>query len=211
ALERRETATDEDLVPERPVLIEQQHGLARWPEPRPRARRLDLHERDQAVDLRLRRHEPGQDAAEAKRVLAEGGSHPVVTGGRRVALVEDEVDDLEHGRQAGGELGAAGDLEGDALLGEGPLGPDDALGDGRLWDEVRSRDLVGRQTAQQAERERHARLGREHRMTGDEHEAQEVVADAVVERGVEIRPGPLSLARDLAPELLVLALDELAP
>src|SRR5439155_1555531 len=75
---------------------------------------------------------------------------------------------------------------------------------------ARARDLLGRQTAQQAERERHARLGREHRMTGDEHEAQEVVADAVVERGVEIRRRQLSLRRDLATELLVLALDELA-
>src|SRR3989441_496878 len=47
-------------------------------------------------------------------------------------------------------------------------------------------------------------------MTGDEHEAQEVVADAVVERGVEIRRRQLALRLDLATELLVLALDELA-
>ena len=70
-----------------------------------------------------------------------------------------------------------GHLEGDARLGEGPLGPDDALGDGRLGDEERARDLLGRQAAEQAQRERDARLGREHRMAGGEHEAQEVVAD----------------------------------
>ncbi len=57
-----------------------------------RPRRLDLHQRDEAVHLRLRRGELGQDAAEAQRVLAQRGPHPVVAGGRRVALVEDEVD-----------------------------------------------------------------------------------------------------------------------
>ena len=131
-LERRETTTDEELIPQRAVLIEQQDGLSRWAHSRAGARRLDLHQRDEAVDLRLLRSELGQDTAETKRILAERGSHPVVTGGRRVALVEDEVDHLEHRRQTGGKIGPARNLEGNARLGEGPLGPDDALGDGRL-------------------------------------------------------------------------------
>ena len=160
------------------------------------------------MDLRLLRSELGQDAAETQRVLAERRSHPVVAGGRRVALVEDEVDDLEHRRQPGGALGPAGDLEGDVRLGEGPLGPDDALGDRRLRDEERARDLLGRQAAEQAERERDARLGGEHRMAGGEHEAQEVVADVVVERGVEVRRGRLLPGLELVPELLVLALEQ---
>ena len=149
-LERRETTTDEELIPERAVLVEEQDRLSRRADARPRARRLDLHQRDQAVDLGLVRSELGQDAPETQRILAERRPHPVVTGRRRVALVEDEVDDLEHRRQTGGKLGAAGDLEGDALLGEGPLGPDDALGDRRLRDEERPRDLLGRQATEQA-------------------------------------------------------------
>ena len=143
----------------------------------------------------------GQDTPETQRVFAERRPHPVVTGGRRVAFVEDEVDDLEHRRQTGGEFGAAGDLEGHARFGEGSLGADDSLGDGRLRDEKRARDLVGRQTPEQAQRERNARLGREHRVTGDEHEAQEVVADIIVDSGIEIRHGHLlrSRARDQVP------------
>src|SRR5258707_4846295 len=43
---------------------------------RPRARRLDLHERDQAVNLRLPRSELGQDTPETQRVLAECRPHP---------------------------------------------------------------------------------------------------------------------------------------
>jgi len=46
-------------------------------------------------------------------------------------------------------------------------------------------------------------------MTGDEHEAKEVVANSVVDRGVEIRHGHLLLRFELAAELLVLALEEL--
>ena len=104
-----------------------------------------------------------------------------------------------------------GTSNGTRCLGQRPLGPDDALGDGRLGDEERARDLLGRQAPEQAQRERDARLGREHRMAGREHQAQEVVADVVVERGVEIGRGRLLLRLELAAELLVLALEQLVP
>ena len=48
-------------------------------------------------------------------------------------------------------------------------------------------------------------------MAGREHETQKVVADVIVERRVEIRNGHLLPGLELAPELLVLALDELVP
>ena len=61
----------------------------------PQARRLDLHQRDQAVHLGLVRHQLGQDAPEPEGILAQCGTHPVLASGRRVAFVEHEVDDLE--------------------------------------------------------------------------------------------------------------------
>ena len=73
------------------------------------------------------------------------GSHPVVAGGRRIALVEDEVDDLEHRGQARGELGAARNLERHVRLGERALRSDDALRDRRLGDEECARNLFGGQ------------------------------------------------------------------
>src|SRR3989304_3640050 len=85
-----EATPDEQLIPPRAVLIQQQDGLARWADPRPRARRLDLHERHEAVDLRLARHKLGPDPPESKRFLAGCRPQPLVTGGRGVALVEDE-------------------------------------------------------------------------------------------------------------------------
>ena len=47
-------------------------------------------------------------------------------------------------------------------------------------------------------------------MAGREHEAQEVVADIVVEGRVEIRRGRLLLGFELVAELLVFALEPLA-
>src|SRR6266853_471311 len=215
ALERGETAAHEQVIPARAVLVEKQDRLARRADSRGRARGLDLHESDEAVDLRLFWRELGEDAAEAQRLLAERRPHPVFARGRRVAFVEDEIDDLQHRREARGELVLARDLEGDARLRERPFGPDDSLGDGRLRDEECARDLVGRQAAEEAQRERCARLGGEYRMAGREHEAQEIVADVVVhtvdQGGFEIRRGYLLFELHLADELLVLALEELVP
>src|ERR1043166_2670421 len=47
-------------------------------------------------------------------------------------------------------------------------------------------------------------------MTGGEDQAQQVVADVIVQRGVEVRHGQLLLDLELATELLVLALEHLA-
>ena len=46
-------------------------------------------------------------------------------------------------------------------------------------------------------------------MTGGEHEAEEVVADVVVEGGFEIELGPLLQGLQLAAQLLVLPVEEL--
>lgn len=81
-LNRRETTTDQQLIPACTVLIEEQDGLSRRADPGAQAGRLDFHQPDEAVDLRLRRHELGQDSAETQRLLAERRTHPVVTGGR---------------------------------------------------------------------------------------------------------------------------------
>ncbi len=105
----------------------------------------------------------GEDAAETQRVLAECRAQPVVARGGEVPLVEHEVDDLQHRRQPLGALVALGNLERNARLGEGPLRADDPLGDGRRGHEERPRDLLGRQTSEQAQRERHTCLGREDR------------------------------------------------
>src|SRR5262245_24856132 len=169
ALQRRKAATDEELIPSCPVLLEKRDDLSRGARPRPRPRCLNLHQRDEAVDLRLLRNKPDEDAPQAQRLIAQLQPHPSLASGRRVTFVEDEIDDFENGGQADAELGCAGDFEGNMSFGQGPFGPDDSLRDGRLWDEERARDLAGRQTSKQPQRERRAGFGGKRRMAGREY------------------------------------------
>ena len=92
---------DEQLIPAGPVLVEQQDGLPGRPGARPDPGRLDLHQRHQAVDLGLVRRELGQHPAQPDRLVAQVRPHPVIARGRRVALVEDEVDHLQDRGQPG--------------------------------------------------------------------------------------------------------------
>ena len=53
-------------------------------------------------------------------------------------------------------------------------------------DEEGAGDLVGRQPADQPQRQRRARLARQRRVAGDEDQAQELVADVVVDRRLDV-------------------------
>lgn len=123
------------------------------------------------MNLGLIRRELGQDATKTLRLLAELRTHPVVTGRSRVALVEDQIQDLEHGLETLTELRPARNLEGNPLLGQQSFGSHDALGDGRLGYQEDPRDLLARQAAHQAQRQRKACFGGKHRMASREHEA----------------------------------------
>src|SRR5215218_5099979 len=81
ACQGRETSPNEDMVPASSVLLEQQDRLSRRTDPRPQPRCLNLHQRHQAVNLRLLRGELGQDPTETECILAERGADPVVPGG----------------------------------------------------------------------------------------------------------------------------------
>jgi hypothetical protein len=205
-LERRQSAADEQLIPAPPVLIQQKHGLSRGADAGAQAGRLDLHQGDQPVHFRLVRRELREDPAQSQGLLAERRPDPVLPGGGGVALVEDEIDHFQHRREPGRQLVSAGNLEGHPGVGEGTLGTHDSLGQRGLGHEERAGDLWCGEPAEQAESERHPRLGREHRMAGDEDETQEVVTDGIVQRGVEVRDRGLVLRLQLVAELPFLAL-----
>jgi len=112
---------------------------------------VDLHEGEEAVDLGVAGGEPGKDAAEPHRLLAELRPRPVLAGGRRIAFVEDGVDDLEDRGEALGALVAAWDFEGNLGLGQHAFRADDALGDRPFGDQEGARDLFRRQSADEAQ------------------------------------------------------------
>src|SRR2546428_1435915 len=199
-LERGQTATDEDMVPARAILIENQDRLSCGTDSSTGSRSLNLHERDEAMNFRLVRNKTRENSAEAERIFAERRAHPVFAGGGGVAFVEDEVDHFENGRQTRSKIRPAWDLKGNARLSQRAFGADDALGNGRLRSEKGARDFLGGQAAHQAKRERNARFRGKNRMTGDEHETQQIVADIVVIRGVEIRHSHFLLGLELSTE-----------
>jgi uncharacterized protein (DUF2384 family) len=192
-LQRRKAAADEQLVPARSVLVEQQDRLARGAGPRVEARSLDLHQCNEAMDLRLIGRQPGQDAAEPQRVLAQLRPHPVIAGGGGVALVEDEIDDLEHGGEALDELGPARHFVGNALLGQRAFGPHDTLGHRGLRHQKGACDFLGREPTDQPQRQRHAGLRGQYRVAGGEDKAQQIVGDVVVEGSIKVGLGCLGL------------------
>ena len=127
---------------------------------------VEQHQREQARHLLV--VDPGRQlAGEPDRL----GGEVDVAG---VALVEDQVEHAQHR----GDV--AGLVEPDVR--DGPLGPADALGHGRLRHEVGLRDLPRGQAADRAQGERDRR-GRGQRRVG----AQEVQLQRVVHLGA--RPG----------------------
>lgn len=70
-------------------------------------------------------------------------------------------------------------------LGQRALDPHDALGNRRRRHQERARNLLGGQAAEQTQRDRNARLGGEYRMACGEDQTQQIVADVVVDRGIQ--------------------------
>src|SRR6202789_625743 len=162
------------------------------------------------MHFRLGRNERGQNASQPQRLLAESRTHPVLSGGRGIALVEYEVDDLEHRGQALRPLFGTRHLELDVRLRERSFGAHDALPDRRFRNQKSARYFRRGQAAEQAKRQSGARLGRQHRMTGHEGEAQHVVADVII-HGLVGRGARLAHERRLVRDRGVLVFYQPAP
>ncbi|OKK17389.1 hypothetical protein AMK16_21330 [Streptomyces sp. CB00455] len=188
---------DQQPVPPGPVLVGEQHRVSVGAGAGGRPGRLELQQRGEAVDFGLRRHQRGQDTGQAQGVLAQGGAQEVLAGGGRVALVEDEVDDLQDRAEPGLAVGAVGHLEGHPGRGQRPLGPHDALRDRGLGREEGAGDLGGGQPAHQAQGEGDPGLGGEDGVAGGEDQAQQVVVDVLGVRRFGGRRRVLEAAADL--------------
>ena len=131
----------------------------------------------------LLRRDLGEHPGDPDRLGTKVGSRPVVAGGGRVALVEDQVEHAHHVVEP--LLALLPDRELERLALEGLLGARDALPDGRVLGQERAGDLGHGQAADQSERERRAALGRQRRVAGEEDQPQHVVVD-VVDESVEV-------------------------
>ena len=169
------------------------------------ARVVQQHQREQAAHLGLVGHERAEHAGEPDRLVAQLAAHERVGARGEVALVEDQVE-RRRAPSAGapGSWWSSGHLVADARRADLALGPHQPLLHRRLAGQEGPRDLGGGEAAERAQRERHARLGRERRVAAGEEQAQPVVGDRCSMASSDSSPPPSSL--QLAQLLRVAAL-----
>ena len=137
---------------------------------------LQKHQRREAHDLRLGGKQAQQQADQPDRFLGQRlarlGLAAVVRG---IPLVEQQVDHRGHDRETLRPLRRTRCLEGDAGIADARLGPRDALLHGGLAHQEGLRDLLHRQAADDAQRQRDLLRRRQLRMAADEQQPQDVV------------------------------------
>ncbi len=163
------------LVPEAAILLGERdqgavgQGAGRAPGVR------EQHERQEPRRLAVVGQQPAEGTGQPDRLAGELRAPEVGAGGGGVAFVEDQVQDVQDHPQPVRLLGLRGHAEGDAALLDGPLGPADALGHGRLGDEEGPGDLGGGQAANGPQGEGDLGGRRERGVAAHKQECQRVV------------------------------------
>ena len=176
AVERAAARDDLRVIPERAILILQQHELVALQACRA-TRVVQQRQRQQAVRLGLVGHQRRQRQREPDRLVGQ-----VVAAA--VALVVDEVEDREHRRQALGQQLGRRHAERDARDRDLPLRAHQPLRHRRLLDEERLGDLGRREAAERAQRQGHLRVERERRVAAGEDQLEPLVGKGAVIHGV---------------------------
>ena len=126
----------------------------------------------------------GHRLGQPHRFGADVGADDALAFARAVALVEQQVEHLEHRVAPSRDRGGLGHFVGQGAGADELLRARDALGDRRFAGEEPARDLAHREAAHHLERQRHARVGRDLGMTADEDETELIVLDLTRERGL---------------------------
>ncbi len=176
---------DQTPVPQGPVLLGQGDQLAVGTAASGAPGVGEQHESEQAGDLGILRCGRVDAPGQADGLAGQVGAGQVGAAAAGVALVEEQVEHVQHQPKAFRAL--VGWRERERLAGclDLGLGPADPLGHGRLGNEERGGDLASGQAADRAQRERDGQRGRERRMAAQDHEDQRVVAP----RGLLVRAG----------------------
>ena len=167
-------------VPPGAVLVLQGDQLAAGADPGVPPGVVEQHQGQHARGLGLAGHELAQDPGQPDGLGAQPPADQVGARAGRVALVEQQV---EHGQDPGGPLGQqvrGRHPVGDAGVADLVLGPDQALGHGRLGHQERPGDLGRAQAGQRAQGQRDPGLQRQGRMAAGEDQPQPVVGDAAL-------------------------------
>ena len=186
------------------ILILEQHQVAQRVDPRGQACGVECHHRHQRVGSRGSQRRGRDQAGQAQGLEAQVAPDQVLAFMRGVAFVEDEVQHLERGIEAGFQLLTVGQVQRHAALADLALGAHQPLRDGRFLGQKRAGDLAHAESASGLEAQRDAGLARDLRMAAHQDHAQLVVAEFGTEVGIEVEF--LGRCGFLRPEIRVLAL-----
>ncbi len=173
--DQRHALGDRLPVPERPILLRERDQLAARAGPRRPPGVGEEDQREQAADLAVAGQQAAQQARQPQRLAGELAALQLGSAARGIPLVEDQVEDLQHGVEplAPGVTGRR--LEAPARLLDGALGAADPLRHRRLGHEEGRSDLARREPADGAQGERDRRGIAERGMAAEEEEQQRVV------------------------------------
>ena len=137
------------------------------------------------MDLGFPGLQADQHSAQSHRVRTERRPRPVVTGGGRIALVEDQVDDPEDGLEPGREL--VGGWQLNRTRGRsGSSSPGRSAAPSWSPGQERPGDLPGLQPAEGAQRQGDLGVEAEDGMAGGEDQPEQIVGDGGVELLVDV-------------------------
>jgi hypothetical protein len=138
---------------------------------------VEQHQREQPQDLRLVRHERGEDPRQPDRLRRQLATDQPLAGARVIAFVEDEVEDSQHAIESLWQRVVGRDPIRDSGVADLALGPHESLGERRLRNEEGPGDLRRREATQRAQRERNAGVYRQRRMATGEDQPQPIIRD----------------------------------
>ena len=102
-IDQAEALGDRRAVPERAVLVGEEHELARWRGASRTPRFVKEHQGQETEALGLG-EELDEQPAEPDRLAGKVAPGELLARRRRIALVEDEIDDVQHHIEPVGEL-----------------------------------------------------------------------------------------------------------
>jgi hypothetical protein len=171
---------DRRAVPEVPVLTVQGDVASLVIDACLVARVVEQHQRQQPPALCIFGHQLTEQSAQTERLGAELPADEFFAAGRGVALIEDQIDDLEDAADPSRQLLVLGDGVGDMRIGDFVLGPHDALAHRRLGHKESACDLAGRQAADCSEGESDASRHVKRRVTAGEDQPQAIVGKSAI-------------------------------
>ena len=166
---------DQRRVPQRAILVRQQHDRAVRRSARAAPRFGEHEQREQPEHLCLVRHQLGEQSGEPDRLGAQIVARQRIATARRVSLVVDQVDDGEYGSEPIGELRVFRDAIRDVGGANLPLRAYEALCHRRLRHEKRPGDLGRLEPADQTQGQSDLRTGRERRVAAGEDQPELIV------------------------------------